>query len=136
MEDKTICRLGVFYDGSYFSGSQKYFYRTDVGWLDFRALHALIQEYVRRKEQGFFDYKLVYGAWFQRLHTTRQADSQLLHKDRNLHHDLMHAGVMVRDLPPDSLWSMAGVGDAQLMMNSIAIAAGGGVRVGLEDNIW
>lgn len=50
--------------------------------------------------------------------------------------DLMHAGVMVRDLPPRSLWSMAGVGDAQLMMNSIAIAAGGGVRVGLEDNIW
>jgi uncharacterized protein (DUF849 family) len=31
---------------------------------------------------------------------------------------------------------MAGVGDAQLTMNAIAIAAGGGVRVGLEDNIW
>jgi len=50
--------------------------------------------------------------------------------------DLMHAGMMVRDLPPGSLWSMAGIGDAQLMMNSIAIAAGGGVRVGLEDTIW
>ena len=31
---------------------------------------------------------------------------------------------------------MAGIGDAQLMMNAVAIAAGGGVRVGLEDNIW
>jgi uncharacterized protein (DUF849 family) len=31
---------------------------------------------------------------------------------------------------------MAGIGDAQLMVNSIAIASGGGVRVGLEDNIW
>jgi uncharacterized protein (DUF849 family) len=31
---------------------------------------------------------------------------------------------------------MAGVGDAQLMMNAIAVASGGGVRVGLEDNIW
>jgi uncharacterized protein (DUF849 family) len=50
--------------------------------------------------------------------------------------DLLHAGVMVRDLPNDSYWSMAGIGDAQLMMNSIAIASGGGVRVGLEDNIW
>jgi len=50
--------------------------------------------------------------------------------------DLMIAGLMVRDLPPDSLWSFAGIGDSQLMMNSIAIAAGGGVRVGLEDNIW
>ncbi len=50
--------------------------------------------------------------------------------------DLLHAGIMVRDLPPNSLWSLAGIGDAQLMMNSIAIAAGGGVRVGLEDEIW
>jgi uncharacterized protein (DUF849 family) len=50
--------------------------------------------------------------------------------------DLLHAGIMIRDLPPDSYWSLAGIGDAQLMMNSIAIAAGGGVRVGLEDNIW
>ena len=50
--------------------------------------------------------------------------------------DLLHAGVMVRDLPPDSYWSMGGIGDYQITMNSIAIAAGGGVRVGLEDNIW
>lgn len=50
--------------------------------------------------------------------------------------DLLHAGMMIRDLPPDSHWSLAGIGDAQLMMNSVAIAAGGGVRVGLEDNIW
>ena len=50
--------------------------------------------------------------------------------------DLLHLGVMVRDLPPESYWSVAGIGNAQLMMNSIAIASGGGVRVGLEDNIW
>lgn len=49
---------------------------------------------------------------------------------------LLHAGVMLQDLPPDSLWAFAGVGDAQATMNSIAIAYGGGVRVGLEDNIW
>jgi uncharacterized protein (DUF849 family) len=50
--------------------------------------------------------------------------------------DLLHAGLMIRELPPDSIWSLAGIGNAQLMMNAIAIAAGGGVRVGLEDNIW
>jgi len=50
--------------------------------------------------------------------------------------DLLHAGIMIRDLPPNSFWSLAGIGDAQLMTNSIAVAAGGGVRVGLEDNIW
>lgn len=50
--------------------------------------------------------------------------------------DLLHVGLMIRDLPPESYWSLAGIGDAQLMMNSVAIASDGGVRVGLEDNIW
>ena len=50
--------------------------------------------------------------------------------------DLLHLGVMVRDLPPKSYWSVAGIGNSQLMMNSTAIAIGAGVRVGIEDNIW
>lgn len=50
--------------------------------------------------------------------------------------DLLHLGVMLRDLPAESLWSVAGIGDAQLPMNAVSIACGGGVRVGLEDNIW
>jgi uncharacterized protein (DUF849 family) len=50
--------------------------------------------------------------------------------------DLLHAGIMIRDLPPDSYWSLGGIGDQQIVMNSIAISIGGGVRVGLEDNYW
>jgi 3-keto-5-aminohexanoate cleavage enzyme len=50
--------------------------------------------------------------------------------------DILHAGIMIRDLPEGSIWSFAGIGDQQLKMNSIAVAIGGGVRVGLEDNIW
>lgn len=50
--------------------------------------------------------------------------------------NLLHAGVMVNDLPENSFWSMAGIGNEQLKMNSLAIAIGGGVRVGIEDNIW
>jgi uncharacterized protein (DUF849 family) len=50
--------------------------------------------------------------------------------------NLLHAGMMVNELPDDSFWSLAGIGNAQLKMNSTAIAMGGGVRVGLEDNIW
>jgi 3-keto-5-aminohexanoate cleavage enzyme len=50
--------------------------------------------------------------------------------------DLLHIGLMLRDLPPDSLWSLGGVGGSQVTVNSIAIVMGGGVRVGLEDNIW
>jgi uncharacterized protein (DUF849 family) len=49
---------------------------------------------------------------------------------------LLHAGMMVNELPEGSFWSLAGIGEAQLRMNSTAIAMGGGVRVGLEDNIW
>jgi uncharacterized protein (DUF849 family) len=50
--------------------------------------------------------------------------------------DILHAGIMIKDLPEGSIWSFAGIGDQQLKMNSVAIAIGGGVRVGLEDNIW
>lgn len=50
--------------------------------------------------------------------------------------DLLHVGIMIRDLPDNSYWALAGIGEHQLMMNSVAIVSGGGVRIGLEDNIW
>lgn len=50
--------------------------------------------------------------------------------------DLLHAGIMIKDLPENSVFSLAGIGSVQLKMNSLSIAIGGGVRVGLEDNIW
>ena len=50
--------------------------------------------------------------------------------------DLLHAGLMIRDLPAESYWSLAGIGDFQLPMTSVAVAMGGGVRIGLEDNIY
>jgi uncharacterized protein (DUF849 family) len=50
--------------------------------------------------------------------------------------DLLHIGIMIRDLPEPSIFSLGGVGDAQLPVNSLAISMGYGVRVGLEDNLW
>ena len=50
--------------------------------------------------------------------------------------DLLHVGTMLRDLPANLIWSLAGIGITQLMINTVAIASGGGIRVGLEDNIW
>jgi len=50
--------------------------------------------------------------------------------------NMLSLGLMVNELPDDSIWSVAGVGDFQLRMNAMALVAGGGVRVGLEDNIW
>ena len=50
--------------------------------------------------------------------------------------DPLYLGLMIHELPDNSYFSVAGIGDAQLKMNSVAIAIGAGVRVGLEDNIW
>ena len=43
---------------------------------------------------------------------------------------------IVRALPPRITWAAAGIGRYQLPMNSMSIAMGGHVRVGLEDNLW
>lgn len=50
--------------------------------------------------------------------------------------NLMTLGLMINELPPDSYWSVGGLGSFQLPMNAMGIVAGGGVRVGLEDNIY
>lgn len=43
---------------------------------------------------------------------------------------------MVGALPNGTTWAAAGIGRFQFPMNALAIAMGGHVRVGLEDNIW
>lgn len=49
---------------------------------------------------------------------------------------LLHLGTMVADLPPQSIWSVAGIGRHQSVANALGIAVGHGVRTGLEDNLW
>ncbi len=50
--------------------------------------------------------------------------------------DLVHIGMMVHDLPDQTIWSLGGIGEFQLQANVLGVAAGGGARTGLEDNIW
>ena len=50
--------------------------------------------------------------------------------------DMLSLGLLVKDLPEGALWSAGAVGDAQLKINVMALISGGGVRIGLEDNIW
>lgn len=50
--------------------------------------------------------------------------------------DPVHLVHMVRSLPPGSSWSVAGIGRSQLTLGTIALAMGGNVRVGFEDNIY
>lgn len=50
--------------------------------------------------------------------------------------DPLYLGLMIKELPENSYFSVAGIGEYQLPMNSVAIAIGAGLRIGLEDNIW
>jgi 3-keto-5-aminohexanoate cleavage enzyme len=50
--------------------------------------------------------------------------------------NMLSLGLMINELPKDAIWAVGGVGGFQLRMNAMAIVAGGGVRVGIEDNIW
>lgn len=45
-------------------------------------------------------------------------------------------GAFLAEMPEDWTWAAAGIGRHQLAANALAIASGGHVRVGLEDNIW
>jgi uncharacterized protein (DUF849 family) len=50
--------------------------------------------------------------------------------------NMMSLGLMVNELPENSIWAAGGIGRFQLSMNAMAIIAGGGIRIGLEDNIY
>jgi len=50
--------------------------------------------------------------------------------------NILNLGLMVTELPESSVWSVGGVGSFQLKMNMNGMINGGGIRVGLEDNIW
>lgn len=49
---------------------------------------------------------------------------------------LLHLAAIVGSLPPDSVWSVGGIGRFQTQSNALGVVMGGGVRVGLEDNLW
>jgi 3-keto-5-aminohexanoate cleavage enzyme len=50
--------------------------------------------------------------------------------------EVKHLVHMVEMLPPGAHWSICGIGRAQLPLGMAAMAMGGHVRTGLEDNIW
>ena len=50
--------------------------------------------------------------------------------------NILNLGVMLTELPAHSVWAVGGIGDSQLKMNLNGMINGGGIRVGLEDNLW
>jgi uncharacterized LabA/DUF88 family protein len=124
-EHGTICRIGVFYDGSFFAYAQRHYYHErELGWLRFQPFHAFIESFVEQKEQGFASYKVVYAAWHQGLFTSTRATPDQLRADRNLYHDLMHAGVEPRYLPMSDTAGEKGT-DVALAVDALQIGLGG-----------
>ncbi len=128
MFDRSLCRIGVFYDGSYFTYARRYFYfDRKIGWLDFKPFHGLIENYIRTKEQGYTHYRIVYGAWFQGMFSGSQADEKQLRTDRHLYHDLMHAGIDPKFIPMPQSGSGEKGADVALAIDA--------TQVGLEGKI-
>ena len=48
----------------------------------------------------------------------------------------LNLSLLVDRLPVGATWAAAGIGRFQFTINRLAIAMGGHVRVGLEDNLW
>ncbi len=50
--------------------------------------------------------------------------------------DLLHLATIVRELPDNSIWALAGLGRHQWGANALGCVVAHGVRTGLEDNLW
>ncbi|OQY97707.1 MAG: NYN domain-containing protein [Chloroflexi bacterium UTCFX4] len=127
MNDKSLCRIGVFYDGSYFSYAQAHFYYDrKLGWMVFPPFHIMIENFLREKEQGYSNYRVVYAGWFQGLFHSNQSSDQQRRLDRNRHIDLMHAGIDPKYVPMSQAQGEKGV-DISLALDAL--------QVGLDDKI-
>ena len=126
MDNKSLCRIGVFYDGSYFTYARRYFYfHRKIGWLDFRPFHGLLENYVRTKEQGYTHYRVVYGAWFQGMFSTSQAEERQLKSDRQLYQDLMHAGIEPKFMPMPQSGQWEKGADVALAIDAMQVGLSG-----------
>jgi uncharacterized protein (DUF849 family) len=50
--------------------------------------------------------------------------------------NILSVGLMINELPENSIFCLGGVGYYQHTINALAVVMGCGVRIGLEDNIW
>jgi len=77
---------------------------------------------------GYASYRVVYAAWHQGLFTSKKATPEQLRFDRNLHHDLMHAGVEPRYLPMSDTRGEKGV-DVALAVDALQIGLGNTIDI-------
>lgn len=129
MIDKSLCRIGVFYDGSYFTYAQIHFYaERKLGWLSFPPFHTLIENFLREKEQGYSNYRIVYAGWYQGLYTSTKSTDQQRRVDRNRHIDLMHAGIEPKYAPMSQDQGEKGI-DIAMAIDTLQIGLEGKIDI-------
>lgn len=127
--EKSICRIGVFYDGSFFTYAQYHFYaEKKLGWLTFQPFHSLIENFVREKEQGFSNYRVAYAGWYQGLFTSTQSSEKQLHSQRNRDIDMMHAGIDPKYVPMSQSQREKGV-DVALAIDALQVGMEGKIDI-------
>lgn len=127
--DKSICRIGVFYDGSYFTYAQNHYYcDRRLGWLIFAPFHSMVEYVLREKEQGYANYRVVYAGWYQGLHTSGNSTDQQRRVDRNRHIDLMHAGVEPKYVPMSQTGGEKGT-DVALTVDTLQVGMEGKIDI-------
>jgi len=125
----AICRIGIFYDGSFFAYAQRYYYHDrDLGWLRFQPFHSFIESFISQKEQSYSSYKVVYASWHQGLFTSTKATLEQLRSDRNLHQDLMHAGIEPKYLPMSQTLGEKGT-DVALAVDALQVGLDGKIDI-------
>jgi len=118
----------VFYDGFYFTIARKRMY-GDLGWLQFKPFHKLLEGYVREKEPDYTQHHVVYAAWFQGIYASHQADEKQLKDDRRLYDDLMHSGIEPKLMPmPQSASNEKGA-DVALAIDAVQVALDGKIDI-------
>lgn len=128
-EQGSICRIGVFYDGSFFSHAQRYFYHDlKCGWLSFQPFHMFLEHFISTKEQGYASYRVVYAAWHQGLFTSKDSTEVQLRLDRNRYHDLLHAGIEARYLPISQTQGEKGI-DVALAVDALQVGLDGKIDI-------
>src|SRR5205814_7511024 len=74
-------------------------------------------------------YRVVYGGWFQGMFGVAQAEDRQLRTDRNLYHDLMHAGIDPKFMPmPQSGASEKGA-DVALAIDAMQVGLDGKIDI-------
>ncbi len=125
----SICRIGVFYDGSFFAHAQRYFYHDrKLGWLSYQPFHSFLESFISTREQGFASYKVVYAAWHQGLFSAKEATEDQLRFDRNRYHDLLHAGIEPKYLPMSQSHGEKGT-DVALAVDALQVGLDGKIDI-------